>query len=204
MDGVLALVAVMWLLAMGGGEPAIRVFQLPQRVAVGVPADWTVAHEETARAYESARRSALEREGLALATTGVVPFQAARESGAATGSVMLTFLPPEASQEEVDAWSPAAVEKLGRSLGEATRVGLTAARSRDFWIGEVERIGAGEKTALRLSVEFTGPDGRRYQAAKYFIYTSSRTVILTLQWTKEPPGITQRDRDRILRSFRVE
>ncbi len=187
-----------------GAEPTLRTFRLPHQVEIAVPGDWKLVREEELRGYEVLRDSALEREGLISGFESVVPFQAKkRNADGASIAAMLTFLPAEASQEEVAAWPVHVIHTLGQRLGEAQRQGLVAAGAREISVQPATRAEVGGKFAVRFMIAFVGSDGELYKAEKYFIYTSSQTVVLTFQWTGGSSSFAQKDRDRILSSVRV-
>ena len=202
---VLAQLAGLFLPALGAiaAEAMLRTFRLPNQVEIAVPRDWRVMREEELGEYEVLRDSALEREGPIPQVGSVVPFQATkRNADGASIAAMLTFLPAESSQEEVAAWPEQVIHTLAQRLGEAQRRGLVAAGAREISVQPATKAEVGGKLAVRFMLAFVGHDGRRYSAEKYFIYTSSRTVVLTLQWTT-PFSFGQKDRDRILASLRV-
>jgi DNA invertase Pin-like site-specific DNA recombinase len=119
-------------------------------------------------------------------------------------ATMLTFLPAEASQEEVANWPEPVVEHLGQRLGEAQRLGLAAAKAKGILIHPAAIAEVNGRYAVRFTVAFVGSDGHSYTAEKYFFYTSSRTIVLTFQWTSAAAsGSMWVDRERILASLRI-
>lgn len=206
---VLSLVSCLSLTvgSLSGQVPSEKSFYLPSGVQLSVPASWIVANEGQLRAYENARDEALRRNGLDPPVTGAlasVPFQAKSESAPGALSVMITILPSESSQDEVVGWRPDQIEKLGAALGEAQRKALAAAGVRDIVIGPAAIVAAGGKKAVFFTMSFSGPDGRRYAAEKYFIYTDSRTVIYTTQVSADRSVATAAERRSILASLHVE
>lgn len=200
------MVGLLFLSALSaiGEETTLRTFRLPNQVEIAAPRDWRLVREEELREYEVLRDSALEREGLISEVGSVVPFQATkRNADGASIAAMLTFLPAESSQEEVAAWPEHVVQTLAQRLGEAQRQGLVAAGSREISVQPATRTEVGGKLAVRFMLTFVGSDDRPYSAEKYFIYTSSQTVIMTFQWTSGPFSFGQKDRYRILTSLRV-
>ena len=103
---------------------------------------------------------------------------------------MMTILPPESSQEEIIQWSTleGEIEGLGALLGDAQRKGLSAAGASNIEIGTAQVEDMGGKKAVSFRITFTGRDGMRYLANKYFIYTKTRTVIISNQPHAENAG----------------
>jgi hypothetical protein len=163
-------------------------------------------NEQDLRQYEAIRKKAIEAKGFAPKTGNAaawVPFQAQKESGVSVASVMISLIPGEISQEQIESWPETQIQKLVEFLAEAQRKGLIAAGSRDISIHSAKKMRIGGKTAIHFIMDFTGINNRQYRAEKYFVYTPARTVILTLQWTTQPSDFGRSEREGILASLKI-
>jgi hypothetical protein len=164
----------------GAEETTGRTFKLPHQIEISVPNDWRLSNEEDLQQYETISKSSLKAKGFPPKTGSAaawVPFQAQKESGTSAASAMISLIPGEISQEQIENWPETQIQKLVDFLMDAQRKGLIAVGSQNVSIHSAKKIRAGGKMAIHFIMDFTGINNRRYRAEKYFVYTSTRTVI---------------------------
>lgn len=190
-------------------ENNAMIFDLPLGVSIAVPSDWQLMNESQLRQYERSRDDLLEREGIAPAVSAVnapVPIQAMKGTARSHAGVMMTYLPGEATQEELIQWSKdgSTIQSLGELLSNSQSNALAAAGARDISTSNAELVNAGNKKAVFFSMEFTGPEGLKLKGDKYFIYTKELTVILSFQTTETVYDGYALDKAAIVSSLSLE
>lgn len=186
-------------------ETSLRTFRLPSGITVSVPNSWVVAEDRDLRQYELTRDRILEEKGVKQGISKAhVPFQARRQLADATSSMMFSLLPPEASQDEVMAWRPAQIAKLGELLGDAQKRALRAAGCGQTEVLPASIRTVGGKAAVAFELRFVCSNGVWYVAEKFYIYAKDKTVILSFQFNESAAEILRNDRIEILRALKIE
>lgn len=188
-------------------QTADKTYQIPGGVRISVPQEWSVANEAQLRAYEKARDASLSKAGVAVPLEGrqaQVPFQATSGVGAGPQTVMMTVLPPELSQQELAELSAAQIRKLGTLLAGAARKGIESFGGSEFEAEAASLVPLAGKQAVFYSLRFLGPNGLRYRAEKYHVYTDSRTVILTTQVGLDRADAFASQRQKILEGLQID
>jgi hypothetical protein len=166
-----------------------------------------VSNEEQLQVLEKARDQQLEDKGLTPALTGDmvnIPFRAEAARKPEALGVMMTVMPAEASQEEIETWSADMIRELGALLGESQKKTLAASGMRDISVGPSSLVNAGGKKAFYFAMHFTASDNQRYAVENYYIYTATRTVVYNTQVGADQFEATAGERRNVLESLRIE
>ncbi|MDX1491719.1 MAG: hypothetical protein R3332_10550 [Pseudohongiellaceae bacterium] len=170
-------------------ENNLTTYDLPSGVSIALPDDWQLMNASQIRQYERTRGNLLEREGIESpvnADEAPVPIQAMKQTRTSAVSAMITYLPGEATQDEIVQWSQndEIIQKLGELLGNAQVTAMSAAGATDIKVGSAKVVDAGNKKAVNFFMKLKDSSGRNLTGDKYFIYTKDLTVILTFQTTE--------------------